>query len=326
MYSDVGKKILTMASAFMIISILGFAIIGIYLWIGIGGMSGFMFFLLILCIGIAIAWMLNLLLAGFGELISNTHELLTIVKNYTTAISGLAPDNVAILHSSTAKPVESINAQINQTNPSISESTINESAPLIRHAFFTLEDGDWVKANELFDKALNLEPENARVYIGKLCAELQLKREEDLLSYNLPIDGLSNYRRALKFADNKYKTKIERYALTTEQRCDVDSSEMGQIYETIISKIEAAEKRKMVINANSNDDFSVFQIVKNSEECKKLIADLMWIDGYRDSSQILNRLLTPVLNGDSLVCSACGCKQQANRQKCFRCGIEFIHA
>ena len=42
---------------------------------------------------------------------------------------------------------------------------------LLRRGQLYLEQGDWKSANEYFDKVLDIAPENAAAYIGKLCAE-----------------------------------------------------------------------------------------------------------------------------------------------------------
>ena len=104
-------------------------------------------------------------------------------------------------------------------NNSIS-STTNPTDPLVKRAFMLLEDGEWDKADELLEQALNANPENAQAYIGKLCAELRLNCEEDLLSYGPPIAENSNYKRALRFADGRYKKALELYALTPDEQAE----------------------------------------------------------------------------------------------------------
>ena len=83
-----------------------------------------------------------------------------------------------------------------------------------------LEDGKFVQANDYFENVLNIEPENAKAYIGKLCVELNIKREEDLIDYESSIVDYINYKRALQFADEKYRKALEVYALTEEEKND----------------------------------------------------------------------------------------------------------
>ena len=44
-------------------------------------------------------------------------------------------------------------------------------APLLKRAFMFLEDGDFSRADEFCEQVLNLDPENAEAYLGKLMAE-----------------------------------------------------------------------------------------------------------------------------------------------------------
>ena len=95
---------------------------------------------------------------------------------------------------------------------------VEPDSPLLRRAFLSLEDGDWEKADEILEQLLDMEPENAKAYIGKLCVQLRLHREAELIDYEQPIVDLPNYKRALQSADIKYKHTLELYALTEEQK------------------------------------------------------------------------------------------------------------
>ena len=86
--------------------------------------------------------------------------------------------------------------------------------PLVRRAFLLLEDCEWDRADELLEQVLNVEPENARAYIGKLCVELRINHEDDLLYAASPIAGFNNFKRAYQFADNTYRAKLDMYART----------------------------------------------------------------------------------------------------------------
>ena len=84
MYKNTGKKILAMAKTLVIISIiiaviLG-VIVGVFLGSAVSDVAGFFAALFIIAIGCTVAWVSNLLLAGFGELVSNTLEILGVLK------------------------------------------------------------------------------------------------------------------------------------------------------------------------------------------------------------------------------------------------------
>ena len=220
MYKNTGLKILAMANTVAIILIIISVILGIGIGFVVGqfsGALGFAVFLVISAVGCTIAWVYNLLLTGFGELISSTSELLSIAKTHTAHTveqpgAGADMPNVIREYSKNTGVTNHIGNN-NRENQPVTLAAANYD-PLVRRAFIALEDGDWNKASELFEQALNLEPENARVYIGKLCVELRIKSENDLLSCELPINDNNNYKRAIQFADGEYRALLESYALT----------------------------------------------------------------------------------------------------------------
>ena len=93
--------------------------------------------------------------------------------------------------------------------------TLQSVAPgvesLMKRGHLFLEDSDWKQANDYFDKVLDIDPEYAPAYIGKLCAELNVQSEESLGDYKEPIADFGNFKKAVRFADDEYRTKIEGY-------------------------------------------------------------------------------------------------------------------
>ena len=85
------------------------------------------------------------------------------------------------------------------------------TAPLLKRAFMFLEDEDWTSANDYCEKVLDIDPECAMAYLGKLLAELQVKEQELLKNKALPFDGSNNYQKALRFADENLKTELIGY-------------------------------------------------------------------------------------------------------------------
>lgn len=59
------------------------------------------------------------------------------------------------------------------------QTVANSTAPLLKRAFMFLEDGDFGSANEYCEKVLDIDPENAEAYLGKLMAELHVKNKTD---------------------------------------------------------------------------------------------------------------------------------------------------
>ena len=82
---------------------------------------------------------------------------------------------------------------------------------LIKRGFLALEFSDWEKAIEVFDKATDIEPENARSWLGKLLATLYLNKEEDLRNLDEPFDHYDLYLKTIRFADAHLKKQLTNY-------------------------------------------------------------------------------------------------------------------
>ena len=85
------------------------------------------------------------------------------------------------------------------------------TAPLLKRAFMFLEDGDWNSANEYCEKVLDIDPENAQAYLGKLLSELRVRKQDALKEQAEPFDHSNNYQKAIRFADDKLKTTLAGY-------------------------------------------------------------------------------------------------------------------
>jgi tetratricopeptide (TPR) repeat protein len=100
--------------------------------------------------------------------------------------------------------------------PSTAPLQPNEANTLLKRAHFTLEDEDWRKADELLERVLDIDPENARAYIGKLMVKLKVAEEKNLPAKATALDIASlkeykEYEKALRFADAEYRAVLEGY-------------------------------------------------------------------------------------------------------------------
>lgn len=79
------------------------------------------------------------------------------------------------------------------------------TASLLKRVFMFLEDGNWNSANEYCERVLDIDPENAEAYLGKLLSELKVRKQENLKDQVAPFDDNNNYQKAIRFADDKLK-------------------------------------------------------------------------------------------------------------------------
>ena len=135
---------------------------------------------------------------------------------------------------------------IQQTVTGANGSNLNA---LLDRAFMALEDGEWEKADDFCEKALNLDARNARAYVGKLLAEKKIRREEDLAQQNSPLENSGNYQKALRFADEKQRAQLT----NANEACKNNQQQlqMQAKYDQIMGSLRAANNVKAVEDCKS---------------------------------------------------------------------------
>jgi len=119
------------------------------------------------------------------------------------------------------------------------------TAPLLKRAFMFLEDGDWSSADEYCEKVLDIDPENASAYLGKLMAELKVRKQESLKDQAEPFDGNNNYQKVIRFADEKLRSTLAgsiEYINTRNEKARLDSLYTRAKNAMTAAKTEAAYK------------------------------------------------------------------------------------
>lgn len=79
---------------------------------------------------------------------------------------------------------------------------------LLERAFMFLEDGDWDKADIYCESVLDQNPKCAEAYLGKLMAEVKIRKKEDLSTAKEPLDQSDNYRKVMRFADESLRERL----------------------------------------------------------------------------------------------------------------------
>lgn len=89
-------------------------------------------------------------------------------------------------------------------------SSGSNTEPLLKRAFIFLEDGDFKSADEYCEKVLDINPECAEAYLGKLMAELNVKKRGKLRDVEFPFDTYDNYKKIMRFGDEKLKAQLKK--------------------------------------------------------------------------------------------------------------------
>ena len=85
------------------------------------------------------------------------------------------------------------------------------TAPLLKRAFIFLEAGKYKDADDYCERVLDQDPENAWAYLGKLMADMHVKRQEELSGCDEPFDGNDNYQNAIRFGDDDLRIALNGY-------------------------------------------------------------------------------------------------------------------
>ena len=83
--------------------------------------------------------------------------------------------------------------------------------PLLKRAFMFLEDGNWQEADEYCERVLDIDPECAEAYLGKLMAEKKVCNQEDLKNCEIPISESNNYSKAVRYGNEQLVKQLSEY-------------------------------------------------------------------------------------------------------------------
>lgn len=81
-----------------------------------------------------------------------------------------------------------------------------------------LEDMEFLKADQYFERALDINPRYARAYIGKLCAALRCPYEKDLAQVKNRLDRYKDFEKAVRFADDETRERLFQYQNQPQRR------------------------------------------------------------------------------------------------------------
>ncbi len=174
----------------------------------------------------------------------------------------------------------------------------------LKRATFFLEDGDWNSASAYFEKALDLQPECAEAYVGKLMLEYGIKKREELSRQTKPFTNNECYIRALRFADDDLKKELEKYGkeanqhiyesleaefkkASTEKDFDeiIEKTRALSYFEGIDKFIEDCNEAKVTSHKEMiySSAVKIMETAKYYEDYLKLLSMLQQIPDYKDS-------------------------------------------
>ena len=119
------------------------------------------------------------------------------------------------------------------------QETAANTVPLLKRAFIFLEDGDWNSADEYCEKVLDLDPENAQAYLGKLMVELRVRKVDDLANCEQPFDASNSYQKVIRFSDKALRGTLEGYIVHINDRNE--NARLTGIYNDAVNAMSRAD-------------------------------------------------------------------------------------
>ena len=180
--------------------------------------------------------------------------------------------------------------------PTSSPSASANVAPLLKRVFMFLEDFDWKSADEYCEKVLDIDPECAEAYLGKLMAELQVNKQVYLKTCSKPFDENNNYKKIVRFGDDNLKNTLDGYITFIYERNEqARLKDIDNIYN------RATESMK---RAQTEDDFKsvakLFASIKEyknsaelAEKCRENAETARLDSIYIRAIELMNKAKTP---------------------------------
>lgn len=114
------------------------------------------------------------------------------------------------------KDVQATN--VNVETVQASSMPLSPVAPLLERVFMFLEDRSWDSADEYCEKVLDIDPKNAKAYLGKLLAEFRVCKISDLQKKRESFLENGNYVKLMKFADEDLQKEMY-FHVAMQKKC-----------------------------------------------------------------------------------------------------------
>jgi cell fate (sporulation/competence/biofilm development) regulator YlbF (YheA/YmcA/DUF963 family) len=152
---------------------------------------------------------------------------------------------------------------------------------LTKRGFIFLEDSEWGNANLYFDSALDIDPEYAKAYVGKLCVKLQLNAEKKLPKSRKKFSGEADFKKAIRYADAAYQKVLEGYSTANQEHIADEERKAEQ------KRIETEKRKEEEKLSKKYTDLLRKKKSSSSEYAlEALIQGFRALNGYKDSAAL----------------------------------------
>ena len=152
---------------------------------------------------------------------------------------------------------------------------------MVARGNFALEDGDFVKADEYFDKALDQNPMNGAAYLGKALAALNVSDKKQINDRVVNIDSFKDFLRAIQFSCGTEKEELE--SIYNEAKFKYLRASVVAGLKRVLSK----EKQKIALEREQlySDACRRMSLALSEERFSALAETFRELGAYKDSGR-----------------------------------------
>lgn len=145
-------------------------------------------------------------------------EQLSVLQSYDMGKIGFIQDlirGIAKVLDADKKPEEKVIERVIEHGTGGAAPGIES---LMQRAYLFMEDGDFQNADEYLNRVLDIDPNYAPAYAARTCTALRFRRERELEKATFLYSDNPDWKKALRFADEKQKEIYEHYEQETVER------------------------------------------------------------------------------------------------------------
>ena len=141
---------------------------------------------------------------------------------------------------------------------------------LMKRTLLFLEDKDWQKADNYCEQILDMDPEYAMAYVGKMMAEFEICHIEELADLDDEFDDNDNFKKAIRFGEVSLQEKLNGLLQTIRERKN------GDLYQAaVLVKRKARTEDELNEAIRALDEFKGYRDADALiEECKERLAQI----------------------------------------------------
>lgn len=152
------------------------------------------------------------------------------------------------------KVIKPEKSQIQTQQVIVNNTQSGNITALIKRAMLALEDGDFEGAKSQYDKMLDIDPENAQVYLVGLLCDLKVKNLEDIDFLQNDYIQNPNYKKLTRFADDKLRKQLDglndifaekEYKILEQEIYESGALQLDEVYKSIEKAIYVKNKKPL---------------------------------------------------------------------------------